>query len=471
MKNKFKIVLACCFLGTMLVLSGGCVKKTVPRYEVSLEVWGPFDDSRLIEDMISKYRLDNPFLGDVVYRRIPYESYKKDLLDALATGKGPDVFFISNNWVGSFGDKIEAAPVDIFGEQEFRNNFVDVVVDDFLVNGKVQGSPLSVDSLGLYYNKDLFNAAGITAPPITWEDFKNQVSKLTRIDEVGNIVQAGAAIGTAYNINRSTDLLSLIMMQKGTRMTDKKQSSVLFSTVYNVDGQSTRPGEVALQFYTDFSSSASPVYTWNPRMHYSIDAFTEGSAAMMFNYSWRVAEIQKKNPKLNFAVARIPQFPDGKELNYPNYYGMVVSRNKTYEADDPRRVKKTEGVISENELRVREAWQLVRYLTANNNGSVRMTNWISKDFRDFPVENDPAEVYLKSTGRPAARRDILEKQKSDPFLGPFALGNLIAKNWYQSDPEAIETILAEMIDSVNKGNATLKEGLTAAASRVSQLFR
>jgi ABC-type glycerol-3-phosphate transport system substrate-binding protein len=58
-----------------------------------------------------------------------------------------------------------------------------------------------MDSMVLYYNKDMFNAAGIVAPPTTWQEFQDDVKKLTLVDATGNIVRSGAAIGTAQNVS------------------------------------------------------------------------------------------------------------------------------------------------------------------------------------------------------------------------------------------------------------------------------
>jgi len=67
----------------------------------------------------------------------------------------------------------------------------------------------------------------------------------------------------------------------------------------------------------------------------------------------------------------------------------------------------------------------------------------------------------------AARRDIIESQKTDSNLGPFAAGNLIAKHWYQPDPDAIDKIFVDMIESVNRGDVSLHDALVLARNRIS----
>jgi ABC-type glycerol-3-phosphate transport system substrate-binding protein len=120
-------------------------------------------------------------------------------------------------------------------------------------------------------------------------------------------------------------------------------------------------------------------------------------------------------------------------------------------------------------VRTYEAWQFLKYLTFKNNGNVTLFNSLNGNQAVFPVKNDPAETYLIDTGKPAARRDLIEKQKNDPILGPFAYGNLIARSWYQWNPEETEKILAEAINSVNLGKSTLYEALNLAVNRVNVL--
>jgi len=470
MNTKIKITASFAIVASILLFSG-CLKKETTGYRVNLEIWGVSDSSDVYGKVFSKYREANPFVGDLKYRKLDVENYKQDLLNALASGQGPDIFFIKNSWLPSFKDKIEPAPDWILNEQELRRDFVDVVPSDFLDEGKIYALPLSVDSLALYYNKDLFNAEGITVAPATWEDLQDDIVKLKKIDQFGNITQQGLAMGTAYNINRSTDILGLLMLQKGAQMTNKERTQASFNYPVSFNGKSIQPGEEALEFYTQFANSSSTLYSWNPRMHYSIDSFFEGTTAMMINYSWHYETIKSKNPKLNFAVANVPQFSGTQPVNFANYWGLAVAKNKVVNSPSDPQTAQSAGLAPDNKVRVHEAWELLKFMTTKNNGTITLINGITGTSKVFSVDADPADEYSKNTGRPAARRDLIEKQKTDPVLGPFAYGNLIAKSWYQKDPESIETILAETIDSVNKGTASVRSALELASTRISQFMR
>jgi multiple sugar transport system substrate-binding protein len=455
-------------LALALVSGCGCKKTSVKQYDLQLEVWGLFDDSDVYSEIFDTYTKINPNVSRITYRKFTPETYKKDLIEALASGQGPDIFLISNTWLPGFLDKTYPAPETVLNEQRFRNNFVDVAINDFLYQGKVFAVPLTVDSLGLYYNKDLFNEAGITAPPQTWDEFVADCKKLSKVSSDGRILQSGAALGTAYNINRSTDVLGLLMLQNQTEMVDRNSSQATFDRSTNRNGVNISPGENSLKFYTQFARSGgdSP-YSWNPQMHYSIDAFSEGTLAMMFNYSWHRDTITSKAPKLNFEVAPVPQLSGNPEADYANYWGFTVAKNKKINspgAANPALLPVTD------EIRVAESWKFLNYLTTRPEQSLGQAATALGIKNTIPLDFDPAKLYLQLTRKPAGRKDLIEIQKTDPKIGVFAAQNLIAKSWYQTDPESIEIILAEMIDKVNRGQAGAEEAIRAAASQVSQLM-
>lgn len=220
-----------------------------------------------------------------------------------------------------------------------------------------------------------------------------------------------------------------------------------------------------------FSNVRSSEYTWNPNMHYSIDAFYEGRLAMMVNYSWRYETLRQKNAKLNMAVAPFPQFEGIAPQNYADYWTFVVAKNREIPSDDLNTQKLLPADKgTQNELRKHEAWQLLAYMAMPHpQGQITLRNGLTGNPAVFTLDFDPAEKYLEQTRKPAARRDLIEKQRSDPVLSPFAIANLTAKNFPQADADAVEKILNEMIRSVNRGEVALKEALSIAQQRINTL--
>lgn len=429
------------FITSATVFLSGCGAKP-PAYVVDLEIWGLFDDSDTFNEAIVEYKKINPHVGEIKYRKLTDQGYKKEVVDAMAAGKGPNIFLMQNTWLPYFQDKVEPISEKLLTEREFRSNFVDVAGTDFIKDGKVYALPLGVNSLALYYNRDLLNAVGLTNPPATWAEVGEYARRLTRIDSFGNIAQAGIAMGTASNINKSVDILYLLMLQNQVEMIDDRGRI----------GFDNQAGTNMLELYTQFARSNSPFYTWNLKQHYSVDAFAEGKLAMMINYPYFYEGLKAKNAKLNMEVAPVPQADLAKPVNYASYWGFTAAKNK-----------KKEEVV--------EAWEFIKFLTVKNTGKVTLFNAISGESKDFPVTYDAAKKYFEQNKVPAARRDIIETQKSDYVLAPFAQGNLIAKSWPQTEPELYETILSEAISTINAGGISTYDALKAAVERMNRLNR
>ena len=401
-------------------------KQTAPT-PVVLEFWSVFDSSDIYQPLILKYQQLYPNVTINYYKK-NITSYESDLLGALAAGKGPDIFSINNTWLPKHKDKLAIAPATLITPAKFREIFVDVASQDLIDGNNIYAWPLSVDSLALFYNKDLLNSAGLPTPPKTWTDFNAAVERLTKRDAKNNILRAGAALGTAKNINRSTDILAALMLQGGAKMVTDDKSAAFFGESTSSVGANFNPGRQALIFYTNFANPALKVYTWNQLQHYSLDAFVESQAAMMLNYSYQIPVIRARAPHLNFGVAALPQISaSGAKATFANYWAQAVGKSSKNQAS---------------------AWQFIAWLSNQAN----------------------SQAYLDATKKPAARRDLIEAQTSDSDLGVFAQQSLYAKSWWEIDNLVIEGIFADMIESVVGNSAAVDDALARAQTQVTTLM-
>src|SRR4030042_3256568 len=303
MNKKISAIVSFFLLISLMVFSGCSLFKTQQTtYQAKLEIWGLFDDSDAFSKVINEYRKRNPRVTDIKYKKMEVESYETDLRDALASGKGPDIFLIHNSWMAKHKDKLASSPETILCVNTVQDLFADVVSRDFVQDNKVYALPLSVDSLALYYNRDYFNQSGISIPPRTWAEFDAAAARLTRVGSYGNILLSGAAMGASSDsvpgdgkINRATDILTLLMMQAGAEMFGYNTNFASFAnfTESTLENESRMPpGQMALLYYTKFSNPSSNVYSWNSQMHNSVDSFIEGKTAMMLNYSCLIPKFQ-----------------------------------------------------------------------------------------------------------------------------------------------------------------------------------
>lgn len=454
------------FLAVLMfvVLTGlGCKQTTTEQAQqaaqpITLEFWRVFDGPDSFSEIINAYNASHPSIS-INYRRLRFDEYEQELLNAFAEDRGPDIFSVHNTWMQEYQPKLLAQPDELsiaftrvtddlareriteivtrpsLTLRQLREAFADVVYSDVVldsvdpetgqVSQDIYGLPMALDTMVLYYNKSLLNNAGIPQPPRSWSDFQSQVKDLTRYDSRGDILLSGAAIGTANNINRSPDILALLMMQNGAEMIDDN-GSVRFHLI--PDTQPDRvlaPGLEALNFYTDFASPIKDVYTWNDDFEESLDAFIAGKTAFFFGYAFHKPIIDARAPKLNYEVSEVPQIAGNPQVNIANYWIEGVSR-------------KTEHP--------NEAW----------------------DFIEFAVNPENVTSYLERTQKPTALRSLLPDQENDLDLAPFASQVLTARSWYiGDDAPAMEEIFRDMINDVLDGRFEENfEALELAAGRV-----
>ena len=186
---------------------------------VTLSVWG-IDTPDAFKGMVSGYAALRPNVT-VNYTQISAVGYDETILKALASGKGPDIFFVNNHDVMSHGDLLSAAPVAQVSLDNIQAAFPQAVIQDFVFGGRVYALPLYMDTLALLYNKEIFDQASVATPPKTWQEVLDLVPVLRTIDASGQITRAAIAIGgSERSVTHGTDILNLIMLQNGVVMSD-----------------------------------------------------------------------------------------------------------------------------------------------------------------------------------------------------------------------------------------------------------
>jgi len=389
-----------------------------------LNFWGvsEADDSNAIQLIIEEYSLIDKNTR-INYRRFDdTDVYEKTLLNALATGQAPDIFMFHNSWLPKHYDKVTPVPETFLPLSQFRQLFPTVVEQDFVLNGKVYALPLYIDTLALLYNKDIFDAKYIALMPKTWQEFQNLIPQLRQINILNQIIKPAAALGgSEKNINSASNLLSLLMLQFGSQMIDQ-YGKINFGS----------QGLSALNFYLQFANPSSPYYTWNNNLRYSLDSFSEGSTAIIFNYASSLPLIKAKNPYLNIGVSLMLQPFDsvqGTPINYANYWGLSVSnqsRNSNL------------------------AWNFIFSATTNPQIS---------------------EIYLQAVKKPPGLRSLIEKYKNDPELGVFTRQALTARSWRQPDSAVVKQTFSSMIELILSGRLGPEQALRQAENEINELYR
>ncbi len=425
---KFIRLLSSAVIVGLVFMSFGCGGGGGNAQKVTIKIWKPFVDTDKMQPIITAFQQKYPNVT-IEYTKKNIENYESDLLDALAARRGPDIYSINNTWLPRYIDKSSPAPDKLYTIKEYKDTYVDVLANDLIKDNKIYGTALWVDSLGLYYNKDLLGTAGIATPAKTWLELAQHVRRITRQGATGYFDRSGVAIGTNKNVNRGVDIVYLLMLQAGVVPWSADGSIPQFANPVTRAGNSVNPGIEAVNFYTSFSNPNTENYTWNENSDYSVDAFANGRAAYLYGYSYTRGQINSKAPNLNYDVTGVPQYNlSNPSVNYANYFAEVVS----------------------NQSEVKDwAWNFLKFAT-------------SKEVLD---------KYYNTDKEPSSRRDLIELQSQDTEIGVFAHANLTAKSFYKADEIKFDGIIAEMIDNIVLKGQPVDQALSQAQSKATTLTR
>ncbi|MBI4121969.1 MAG: extracellular solute-binding protein [Parcubacteria group bacterium] len=446
---------------------GGSLDAQRAYAPVTLEYWTVFNSSEDFTDVLADYQAIHPNIR-INVKKFRFDEYEDLLVNALAEDRGPDIFSVHNTQVPAYRTKLMPLPpvtslayqttsgsikketvtelrnTRSLNEFDLRSQFVEQVYKDVYlpqltlkederpeVGDKViYALPMALDTMVLYYNRDLLDNAGIAQAAKTWSEFQEHTGRLARFDSQGNILLGAAAMGTADNVPRAVDILTLLMMQNGAEMVTANGEVTFQRIPDGLRGQRTTiPAEDALRFYASFANPNQRTYTWNDKQIDGFQAFLQGKIAYFFGYAYHLEQIRGLAPKLNFGISSMPQIQGNPEVNFANYWVEGVSR-KTPHVD--------------------AAW----------------------DFLQFATSGPEAQKFLAKAKRPAARRDLIQPQLDDPDLVIFGSQVLRAKSWYNGqDAGAMEGVMKALIRDALAGTADFDDLLKLAAERVQQTLR
>lgn len=391
------------------------------KIKAELQFWGISDMPDLYKAALDQFKAVYPEVSIAYKNFFSEKEYNSALLEALAIGKGPDIFAISSRDLPKNINKISPMPPAKLSVIRLRELFPQIVEQDFAPRGTIYALPVSIDTLALFYNRDMLDQAAIQIPT-TWEEFQTTVQKLVKREQSRKITTAGAAIGgSSATVSQAVDILNLLMMQTGTQMVSQDLKSSQISSKEGVD---------AMRFYTQFADSRNSLYTWNDSMPNAIDSFSQGNTAMIFEYASAIPKIREKNAFINLGITQIPQPKDAvKSVAYANYYGLAVSRQSKYAS---------------------LAWDFILSLT---------------------TRNENVKAYVNYTKKPPALKPlIISEYADDPNFSVFAKQALTARSWPQVNSAEIKNIFNQAIQLVITNQKTPEQALREAEQAITSLM-
>lgn len=461
------------------VAFSGCARKdrvkpgVVTTEPVELTIWRAADSHESFERIIEQYRSERPnvninYVHNPAWKNDP-ELYLKDTIEALATGKGPDIWSVRNDWLPGQINKMQAAANDVLSTHtkdenlknknntEFiREAFVPVVGENVVFGDKVYGLPLSVDSLALYLNTDMMEDVGVEIEnknrtsaalmpeevkelktilvkgPKNWTEVMKIVPYIT-VRQGTTITRAAIAMGLGKNIEQAPNIISSLLLQNNTKIvTDDNSAANFQNSTETAGGTIEYPGQGAIKFYTYFSNPRTQVYSWNEGdfTQGARRAFMNGQLAMIIEDSSFYATLKASNIKFGFSVVNMPQINPESPRSYANYWVETVTNNSRHP-----------------EI----AWDfLIKSATTNAVGG-----------------------YLSNTKRPPALKEKTgEYDEGASDLDVFKGQAQAAESWYKgAEPNIADQIFRNWADNIALSGMSQAEATNTAASQLTSILQ
>lgn len=298
------------FVVTKFIIPGSSTKSAQSTQTVTITYYGLWEPSTVMKPVIDEFEKENPGIK-VSYQLQSPQDYQDRIKTALEGQTPPDVVRLHSTWLPILAKNLLPAPANSVSATEISTNFYPIVSKMLVSGTQVYGVPITMDGLVLYMNNAMFQQKSLT-PPKTWEDVLSDAKILKEVDPLtGKLTRAGIALGNTSNVDHWPDIVSLMLLQAGVKLSDPTSPEVA----------------VTLGYYTDFVTKH---HVWDDTLPPSTVAFANEKVAMIIAPLWRAPEIKSINPSLSWQTVAIPQLPDSDKVNWTSFWFEAVSKNSKH---------------------------------------------------------------------------------------------------------------------------------------------
>ncbi|WP_336643134.1 ABC transporter substrate-binding protein [Microbacterium sp. MMO-113] len=259
---------------------------------LSYAIWDE-NQKPAMEDIAAAYTEEHPNVT-IEIQVTPYKEYFTKLQTAVTGGSAADVFWMNGPNFQLYAANGQLAPLDDVDAADYPQGLVDLYTYD----DALYGAPKDFDTVALWYNKALFDAAGVEYPSAgwTWDDFRSAAAKLTDPAK-GQFGVAASQYGQENFYNSIAQAGGEVISADGTQ-----------------SGYGSPEALEGIELWTDLiadgsSPTAQQMTDTNPE-----DFFLSGKVAMFQNGSWAaIAYADNADIGGSVDVAPLPAGPEGNQ--------------------------------------------------------------------------------------------------------------------------------------------------------------
>lgn len=361
-----------------------------------------------LKTIVDAFEAANPNVT-VDVKTLPYGDYFTALQTDLAGGTQADVFDIEfANYSGYQADGV-LAPLEGVDTSVYRASLVDAYSTD----GTSYALPTSFSTVVLYYNKDLFDAAGVAYPTNswTWADEKAAAEKLTKGDVFGDYQPI-----SYYEFYKT-------LVQAGGSFLNADGTAVAFNSP---------EGIAAAHWLVDKSGSVMPTVEQGAGTpDFDTGLFTAGKLAMWHTGIWMFGALA--DAPANWDIAVEPGDKQQASAVFSNAVGVsATSEHKDAAQKFAEFLSSSKTMV---DVRLNSGWELP------------------------PIADDAQLAVYLDKGAPANRQAVFDSLKG------VALPPVIGANQAQ-----MQDLVGEVLTEAAAGRMTVEEALAKAETEINKLL-
>ncbi|MDC7291444.1 sugar ABC transporter substrate-binding protein [Blautia schinkii] len=312
MNKKFKKLTVAAITGAMAVTALAPMTAQAAGDTLTVAIWDNGQRAGL-EEIMNDFTEATGIKTEI--QVVEWGSYWTLLEAGASGGEMPDVFWMhSNEAVRYMANDILLDLTDKIAESDKleMDKFPEDIREMYQWNDKTYAVPKDVDTIAIWYNKDMFDEAGIEYPDgsWTWDEFYDIAEKLTKED--------GSQFGFAANPSNEQDTwMNIIYSMGGSVLTEDNKSGF--------DDPNTIK---AMNFVDKCIKNVMPPAATMSETGTDV-LFSSGKVAMISQGSWMVSGFKDNDFIVEHAdVARLPKDAEtGRSVSLYNGLGWAASAN------------------------------------------------------------------------------------------------------------------------------------------------
>lgn len=224
----------------------------------------------------------------------PYADIMTTSVTRIGSGEPVDLIFGEIDWVPTAQDYGMSVPVTDIFDEEYLKDFYPAVLDAFKVEDGIYGLPMYITPYLLYYNADILKAAGIEAPPATYEEMLAACDRMEGMTSADGNKIYGFGQTTASVVISGSSLQAMIFNFGGRVLSPEGG--------LDIDNDGFREAIAMLKTLDDKGCLPQ-----NAKLKDLRNLFALGQLAMYYDQSWGFSGVKGINPDaVDFAASAPP---------------------------------------------------------------------------------------------------------------------------------------------------------------------